>query len=194
MSTITRIALADYDRMIAEGYFAPGPQRHRIELIEGELCAMSPIGPVHERLVDILNEWSLTSLPPRAAWVRIQNSIGIPELDSAPEPDLCWVRRRDYSKGRPLAADILLVIEVAESSLAHDLGKKSSLFAAAEIADYWVVNISGECVEVFRKPEGTRYSERKTLRVPEHASPLAFPQVILPLELLFPTSPSADRP
>ena len=73
MSTATRISLADYDRMIAEGYFPPGEKRHRIELIEGELRPMSPIGPVHEDLVDLLNEWSLTSLPRAAARVRIQN-------------------------------------------------------------------------------------------------------------------------
>src|SRR5882724_2509947 len=114
MSTATRITVADYDRMITDGHFATGPKRHRIELIDGELRPMSPIGPIHERLVDILNEWSLTNLPREAAWVRIQNSIGIPELDSAPEPDVCWVRRRDYSTGRPLPADVLLVIEVSD--------------------------------------------------------------------------------
>lgn len=82
MSTSTRIALADYDRTIAEGRFAPAPKRQRIELIERELRPMSPIGPVHERLVDILNEWSLTTLPRGVAWVRIQNSIGTPDSRS----------------------------------------------------------------------------------------------------------------
>ncbi len=190
MSTTTRIALADYDRMIAEGHFAPGVKRHRIELIEGELRPMSPIGPIHEDLVDLLNEWSMTILPRSAARVRIQNSIGIPALDSAPEPDICWVRRRDYSKGRPLGADILLVIEVADSSLAYDLGEKANLFAVAGIADYWVVNIPEQCVEVFREPEGRRYLTRQVFRTPAELRPLAFPGVVLPVKLLFPAGPS----
>jgi Uma2 family endonuclease len=186
MSTATRISLADYDRMIAEGYFPPGEKRHRIELIEGELRPMSPIGPVHEDLVDLLNEWSLTSLPRAAARVRIQNSIGVSELDSAAEPDVCWVRRKDYSKGRPLATDILLIIEVSDSSLDYDTGKKAELFAAAGVADYWVVNIPERRVEVFRRPDGKRYADRQVFRAPEEIRPLAFPKVVLPVELLFP--------
>jgi Uma2 family endonuclease len=191
MSTAIRITVADYDRMIAEGYFAPGPKRHRIELIDGELRPMSPIGPIHERLVDILTEWSLTNLPREAAWVRIQNSIGVPELDSAPEPDVCWVRRRDYSAGRPVPADILLVIEVSDTSLAYDRGEKANLFAAAGVADYWVVNIPSRCLEVFRQPEANRFASRQVIRTPDEVRPLAFPQAVLPVELLFPAGTPA---
>src|SRR5438309_4413683 len=108
---------------------------------------MSPMGPLHEQAVDILTEWSITNVPRGIVWVRIQNSIGIPGLDSVPEPDICWVRRRDYSAGRPLAGDILLIIEVSDSSLAYDRGEKANLYAAALIADYWVVNIADRCVE-----------------------------------------------
>ncbi len=190
MSTSTRIGLSEYDRMIAEGHFASGPKRQRIELIEGELRPMSPIGPVHERLVDMLNEWSLTTLPRGVAWVRIQNSIGVPELDSAPEPDVCWVRRRDYSQGRPGPADILLVIEISDSSLAYDRGDKAHLFAAAGVGDYWVVNIPDACVEVFRQAEGNQSASRQVFRAPAELRPLAFPQVSLPVDMLF---PAADR-
>ncbi|HLJ11298.1 MAG TPA: Uma2 family endonuclease [Planctomycetaceae bacterium] len=185
MTTATRIGLADFDRMIAEGQFPPGPKRHRIELIEGELRPMSPIGPIHERLVDVLTEWSLTALPRGTAWVRIQNSIGIPSLDSAPEPDVCWVRRRDYSTGRPLPDDVLLVIEVSDTSLVYDCGQKADLFAAAGVVDYWVVKIPDKCVEVFRQPGGKRYSDRRIYRAPEEIRPLNFPQLALPMQLLF---------
>jgi len=186
MSTATRISVADYDRMIAEGYFPPGEKRHRIELIEGELRPMSPIGPLHEDLVDLLNEWSVTNLPREAARVRIQNSVGVTKLDSAPEPDVCWFRRKDYSKGRPLATDILLIIEVADSSLDYDAGKKAELFACAGVSDYWVVNIPDRQVEVFRHPDGKRYADRQVSRAGEEVRPIAWPNVVLPVELLFP--------
>ena len=186
MSAATRIALAEYDRMIAEGHFAQGTKRDRIELIDGELRPMSPIGPIHERLVDILNDWSLTALPRGAVWVRIQNSVGIPELDSAPEPDVCWVRRKDYSKGRAQPPDILLVIEVADSSLSYDRGEKANLLASAGIPDYWIVNVPDECVEVLRQPQGKQYAQRQVFRSPDEIHALAFPQVALPVDLLFP--------
>ena len=113
-----------------------GENRRRIELIHGELREMNPIGPTHEEVVDRLNRWSIKHLPEDRVRVRVQNSIGLPALQSAPEPDIAWVVERDYSRGRPTAADVLLVIEVAESSLKNDIGEKADLYAAAGIADY----------------------------------------------------------
>ena len=82
MSTVTHLSIAEYDRMIAAGAFEPREQ-NRLELIYGELREMTPIGSEHEVIVDYLNEWSYHSLPKGRAWVRVQNSIGIPALDSA---------------------------------------------------------------------------------------------------------------
>ena len=186
MSTVTRITVADYDRMIAEGAFEGGPKRQRIELIDGELRPMSPIGPIHEDIVDALTDWSAENLPRQTARVRIQNSIGIPELDSAPHPDVVWVRRKSYRSGRPLPCDVLLVIEVSDSSLDYDRGDKANKYAAAGIEDYWVVNIPECCVEVFRKPESGSYRSREVFTVPNEIRPLAFPQVALPSAILFP--------
>jgi Uma2 family endonuclease len=187
MSTATRITVAEFDRMIAEGKFEGGLKRVRIELIEGELRDMSPIGPPHEEAVDVLNERSMINVRRETVRVRVQNSIGIPELDSAPEPDIAWVRRKTHSAGRPLASDIFLVIEVADSSLSYDRGEKANLFAAAEIADYWVVNIPDQCVEVFRRPESGRYGSHEVFKTPAEIRPLAFPEVALPVKLLFPS-------
>jgi Uma2 family endonuclease len=135
VSTIARLSLAEYDRMIACGLF-DGKNRRRIELIHGELREMNLIGPTHEEVVDRLNRWSIKHLPEDRVRVRVQNSIGLPALQSAPEPDIAWVVERDYSRGRPTAADVLLGIEVAESSLKNDIGEKADLYAAAGIADY----------------------------------------------------------
>ena len=185
MSTATRITVAEYDRMIADGVFDLKTKRPRIELIEGELRPMSPIGPLHEEVVDILNEWAVTNFPRERVRVRIQNSIGIPELESAPEPDLVCARRRSYRGGRPLPADILLVAEVSDSSLDYDRGQKAGQFAAAGIADYWVVNIPGLCIEVFRQPDAGRYNSREVFKPGDEIHPLAFPQVTLTVALLF---------
>jgi Uma2 family endonuclease len=186
VSTAIRITVADYDRMIAEGYFPPGPKRHRVELIDGELRQMSPIGPPHERLVDRLARWSFKNTREDVVAVRIQESIAIPDLDSVPEPDIVWARERDHSTGRPLAAEILLIIEVADRSLAYDRGEKAAIYAAAGIADYWVVNVRDRCIEVFRQPAAGQYASHEIFRGPDVIHPLAFPDVALNLGDLFP--------
>src|SRR5437879_4496176 len=104
------MSLSEYDRLIATGAF-DWPTKRRVELIEGEIRDMNPIGPAHEETVDFMNRWSIQSLP-TSVRVRVQNSIGLPSLISVPEPDLAWVAEKSYAKSRPLASDVLLVIEV----------------------------------------------------------------------------------
>lgn len=132
-----------------------------------------------------MNEWSIHTLPAGAAWVRVQNSIGLPELESAPEPDLAWVARRDYSQARPTAADVLLVIEVSESSLRYDCGEKADLYAEAGIRDYWVINLPERCVEVRRDPAAGRYRSLQTFGGQQEVRPLAMPEVVLKPTLLW---------
>jgi len=186
MSTTTRITLAEYERMIAEGAFAGGLNTPRIELIEGELREMSPIGWEHVVAVAMLHEWSLKSLPEGQAWIWGQSPVAIPTRESIPQSDLLWLARRDYLAARPTPADVMLVVEVADSSLTYDRGEKADLYASAGMADYWVVNIPGRCVEVFRQPEGGQYRSREIFAAPAEVHPLAFPQIGLPVELLFP--------
>src|SRR5688572_15955144 len=100
MSTDLRVTLDQYDLMVRSGAF-DGEHRARVELIRGEIRPMSPIGAIHEDLVDWLAEWSFVTAPRQEVRVRVQNSIGLPELESAPEPDLAWVRRARYSARRP---------------------------------------------------------------------------------------------
>jgi Uma2 family endonuclease len=178
VSTIAHLTLADYDRMIDAGVFDQ-PQGRRLEFIRGEIREMNPIGSRHEVIVDRLNEWSLGILPRGRVWVRVQNSISLPGLESAPEPDLVWVARRDYSAGRPTAEDVQLLVEVADTTLAYDAGEKAELYAAAGIADYWVVDIPGRAIEVRRDPVGGRYRSLKTHTGEEELHPLAFPEVAL---------------
>lgn len=186
MSTATRITIAEYDRMIAAGVF-DGDPRPRVELIDGELRPMSPIGPAHEQILDRLVRWSCANTTEDVVSVRAQCSIGIPELDGAPEPDLVWARGKDYSRGRPLPADVLLLVEIADSSLAYDRGEKASMYAVAGIADYWVVNVPELCVEIFRQPKAAAYTSHDVFMAPDKIHPLAFPKISLAVTKLFPS-------
>ncbi len=188
MSTATRITLADYDRMIAAGHFDAGMNHPRVELIDGELRDVSPIYPPHAIIVSVLTEWSIENRQKDKIWVRVQNPIVIPFRESSPEPDLVWAERKNYMSGHPEPSDILLLIEVADSSVAYDCGEKANLYAGAGIADYWVVNIPSSCIEVFRQPDGARYHSHQVLKAEDEVHPLAFPQITLPVALLFPKS------
>jgi Uma2 family endonuclease len=186
MSTSTRITVAQYDEMIAQGQFEPR-EEHHVELIEGEIIPMSPIGNDHEIALDTLAEWSIREGPIDQIRVRVQNSLGISGLNSVPQPDLTWVRRRSYARGRPEAVDVFLLIEVADTSLSKDRGSKARLYARAGIADYWVVNIVGRTVEVRRDPEEGNYQSIQIFGPGDMIPLLAFPDIAFPVEILFPS-------
>ena len=182
MSTMTRWTLAEYDRMVASGVFEPD---RRIEFIQGEIREMPPIGPSHEDLVDKLMVWGVRRLPEDRLRVRVQNSIGLPQLQSAPQPDIAWVKQRDYSRRRPTGADVLLVVEVSDSRLDYDCGEKADLYAAAGIADYWAIDVPGRAAIVHRDPQGGKYRDVRRYSGDEELRPLAFPEVALRLASLW---------
>jgi len=164
MSTALRLTLDDYDRMIAEGAF-DALRDKKIELIYGELREMTPPGPSHSQAVSRLLRWSTDNTSKTEVTV--------------------WVRPKDYGERHPRPRDVLLLIEVADSSLEYDLGEKAAVYAQAGIKDYWVVNIPDFCVEVFRQPKRGRYLEHRTYNVGELAHPLAFPKLKLSVSGLF---------
>ncbi len=184
MSTTFHWTLSDYDRMVASGLF-DGPNRGRVEFIHGEVREMSPIGPKHVEAVMRLLEWSQTNLPAGQARRAVQSPIRLEAAQSAPEPDLVWLKPRDYSESLPSAGDVLLVIEVAETSLAYDAGEKADLYAAAEIAEYWLVDLAAQVVEVRREPMSGRYRSLATFSGDDEVLPLAFPRVALRPAMLF---------
>lgn len=185
MSTSTRVTMDQYDAMIRRGVFEPR-EEHHVELIYGEILPMSPIGPPHYHTVCELTEWSFEVLTPKTVRVGVQGPIGIPALDSEPEPDLVWVRRKNYRVQHPRPEDVLLIVEVADSSLAKDRGLKARLYAEAGIADYWVVNLPDRTVEVRRDPHGPDYRSVASFGVGQEVRPLPFPAAALPVSRLFP--------
>jgi Uma2 family endonuclease len=155
-----RIAVEKYDQMIAAGIFT---ENDAIELIRGEIVPKMPIGSQHAACVTRLVRQLIRSLG-ESAIVSPQNPIRL--SDSEPEPDVAVLRPRadDYAEGKPTADDVLLVIEVADSSLEFDRENKLSVYAEAGIAEYWIVNLLESIVEVYREPEGSNYASRHDAR------------------------------
>ena len=146
------VTLDEYERMCAAGVFGP---ETRVELIRGAIVDMPPPGPAHEAVVARLNEL-LGKLVGVAALVWPQgNAIRLPQTDSQPQPDITILRRRNdyYARKPPVADDVILLVEVAESSLEYDRGYKLTLYAEAGIPDYWIVNLPKGVVEVYTEPD-----------------------------------------
>ncbi len=156
--------------MIEHGVF-DGMYRQRVELIRGEIRQMNPIGVEHANAVDILTEWSVQQLAGKPIRVRVQNPLLLPGSDSAPEPDLAWVVKRDYTR-HPLPDDVLLLIEVADSTLGTDRGEKAELYAEAGIREYWIVNLVDRCVEVYRDPMQGHFRDRASVESGTEVQPL----------------------
>jgi Uma2 family endonuclease len=186
MSVGLHISFAEYEQMVADGAFNALRDR-RIELIHGELLEMTPPGPDHSEGVSRLIDWSLAARIKNLIKVRVQDPVGIPELNSAPQPDLVWVQVRTFRDRHPLPKEVLLLIEVADSSLDYDCGTKAELYAAAGIQDYSVVSLPERLVHVYRQPEQGSYREHTTAGMGDTVRPLTLPQFELSVsELLGP--------
>jgi Uma2 family endonuclease len=172
----------EYCRMGEAGILT---DRDRVELIRGEIvCKMTP-GPRHIAFVDNLNELLVLRLAGRAR-VSVQNAF-VASDDSVPEPDLKILRPRPvpYKERHAHAEDVLLLIEVADSSLAWDRSTKLALYAEAGIPEYWIVNCPAESIEVYRSPERDRYLDVRRVEGAETISLQAFPDVTLSLNEIF---------
>lgn len=155
------ISLDEYERMIKAGVFDPNA---RIELIEGELIAIAPIGDRHAGCVARLTRL-LINLVGDMAIVWVQNPVRTGDR-SAPQPDLALLKPRDdfYMTGRPNPQDTLLIIEVSDSTLAYDRGAKLRLYSKQGISEYWIINLQRNVIEVYTSPSGDRYSQTRHVR------------------------------
>lgn len=171
-----RLSRDRYHQMIESGIFG---EDERIELIEGGLVTMSPIGAEHSGIVDQLSEILVDQLARRAV-VKVQGPIQLDD-HSEPEPDVVLSKpRRDYYKrSLPQPADVLLVIEVADSSLAYDRTVKMPLYAQAGIAEAWIVNLIDRWIEVYRDPSPAGYTTMLKILPGRAIAPQAFADVII---------------
>ncbi len=172
-----RFTVDEYLLLGAAGILA---KEERIELLDGEIIQMAPIGNRHQHSVDWLAHLMHEGIR-RRAMVQVRGSI---QLDgfTMPEPDMTVIRRRSVNDLAPvLPSDVYLLVEVADSSLEFDLGEKLARYAAAGIPEVWVANLrSGELV-VNTEPEGAAYAHVRVIPLGGTASPQAFPDVVLEL-------------
>jgi Uma2 family endonuclease len=184
MSTVANFSLEQYERMVEAGAF-DGRLRQHVEFIRGEIREMNPIGSYHAQVLGDLTDWSYEVTPRNEIAIRVQTTLRIPSCNSAPEPDLVWVRRKKYFRRHPESADVLLLVEVAETSLAEDRGEKLELYAEALIPDYWIVNLLDRTIEVYRQPENNGYLWSQVFGAGDVVSPLTLQHVTLPVDYLF---------
>lgn len=177
------ITVAEYLRMGEAQVFA---QHARLELMEGEIVEMAPIGSAHVAVVITLDTLLREAAP--QALVSVQNSLVLNER-SAPQPDVALLRARAdrYFTSLPVAADVLLVVEVADTTLEYDLEVKRPLYAQAGIPELWIIDIGRRAVHVFREP-AQGYSIHRILTAGDNATFAALGEVGFPVSSLFPDS------
>ena len=155
-----RFTVDEYHRMAEVGILH---EDDRVELIHGEIIQMSPIGNHHAAIVRRLNTLLSSRVGPGAI-VDVQNPVRIGER-SEPEPDIKVLPFRDdyYADGGVTPADVLLLIEVSDSTLRYDRNDKLPLYAEAGIAEVWIIDVNKRQLEVYRQPDEDRYRFVETL-------------------------------
>ena len=149
----------------------------RVELIEGELIDMAPIGSLHASVVAVLSMLFVRQVGD-AALVWTRNPISVPP-DSEPQPDISLLRpsRDGYRSSLPTADDVLLLVEVADTTLQYDRMVKLALYARHGIREVWIVNLPDRVVEMYRQPENGAYRVKLERVATDIASPLAISTV-----------------
>ena len=166
-----KLTVDQYMEMGARGILPPDP---KCELIDGEILVMASMGPAHRALVARASRQLITELGGRAV-VFVQSTLRI-GTHSAPEPDVAVLAPRAdfYENKQTEPADVLLIIEVGDSSLGFDRGVKLDLYRRCAIAEYWIVNVVDRVIEVYRGN-----SPPQIVRRGETLAPVAFPDLAL---------------
>jgi Uma2 family endonuclease len=164
----------EYYQMYASGVL---PYGERVELIKGEIIKMSPIGRRHAACVDRCNYVFASKLGVRVV-IRIQNPLAL-DNTSEPEPDVMLLKYKDdfYESGHPQPSDVLLLTEVADSTIDSDRLLKIPLYAEDGITEVWLIDINSDCVEVYRYPTAQGYQYIQKFHRGQDLSILAFPDV-----------------
>jgi Uma2 family endonuclease len=176
-----RLTVDEYHRMGQAGVFAPGA---RVELIEGEVIDLAPIGTRHASAVKKLNAL-LSEAASGNAIVAVQDPLRLSN-DSEPEPDLMLLRPRAdfYAQAHPGPADVLLLIEVSDSTATYDRTIKVDLYAKHGVAEVWLVDLDNNVVRFFRHGDGTAYTDITASETPRATPVAALPGVTIDLSNL----------
>jgi Uma2 family endonuclease len=171
-----RFSVEDYYRMAETGVLRPDA---RVELLDGEIIDMSPVGPFHGGVVNRLTR--LFTLHSKDRWLLSpQNPLRLSD-SSEPEPDVMLLKPSpdDYTSRHPQPEDVFLLVEVSDSSLAIDLEKKLPLYGRAGVVEVWIVNLEELAVQINREPHFSGYASKTVLRAGDQARPLAFPDTVV---------------
>jgi Uma2 family endonuclease len=183
IETAKRLFTVDeYYRMAEAGILT---RDDRVELIDGEIIEMSPIGSRHAGCVNRANRLFTSAFGKRVV-VSVQNPLRLTNY-TEPEPDVVLLKPRDdeYGSKTPAADDALLVVEIADTTLSYDSKVKMPRYAAARIPEVWIENLQDEVLHVYRDPTATGYTTSLALRRGESISPFAFPDVTFTVEQFF---------
>jgi Uma2 family endonuclease len=136
----------------------------RVELLDGEVVWMSPINDPHAACVNRLNQLFGRRYAEDAVLVAVQNPIRVENYDE-PQPDVALLRPRPdfYASETPGPADVLLLVEVADTTLRTDLGRKARIYASGGVSEYWVVDLNNRVLYLHRSPARGTYAERQAL-------------------------------
>jgi Uma2 family endonuclease len=177
-----KLSVDDFRRMGEAGILH---EDDRVELIDGEMIEMAPIGPLHAAQVNLLSRIFVRAAGDEAI-VSIQNPIALPPHDE-PQPDIALIRPRAdrYRASLPNAGDIYLLIEVADTTLRYDRDIKMPLYARHGIAETWLVDLQSESVIVHRRPGSSGYEDVSTAGRASLLSPLLLPAIRIDLTELW---------
>lgn len=176
MSTVIarkRYTVADYYRMVPAGIIH---RDDRVELLDGEVRVMSPIGSWHAGTVMRLHAMLAEKLG-RTAIISVQGPVRLGDYDE-PEPDIAVLRPRDdtYTRSHPTPSDVLLIIEVADSSFDYDRDEKLPRHAAAGVPEVWLIDLAAEAIEQFREPRDGNYQVQHVATGAEQVRSQLLPQ------------------
>lgn len=165
----------DVLKMDEAGLFGP---EERIELIDGEIIEMTPVGDRHIMCVNRANVFFVEAFG-RTAMVSIQNPVHL-NMYNMPQPDVVVFKPRSdfYASERPTPADVLLIVEVSDSTLRRDRNIKLPRFAASGIPEVWIEDLQHDVILVYRDLEGGQYRTQRTVQRGDSISPLAFPNSV----------------
>lgn len=178
------VTVDEFGRMVDAGVFAAD---RRLELIDGEILDMSPIGSPHQACVDRLTRLFAPLSVSGEALLRVQGSVQVNDL-SQPQPDVALLRPRDdfYASRHPGPDAVLLVVEVADTSLRFDREVKLPMYAKAGVAEAWVVDLNGSVVHVATAPSAQGYeSIVRAAAGDDVLSPVAFPDLAIAVTDIF---------
>ncbi len=181
--TRMRISVDRYQKMVETGVLT---KYDRVELIEGAIFDMAPIGTRHAAVTARLNELFILKLAGRAI-VSPGGPVNLGKY-SEPQPDLMLLRPRQdfYESKHPEAADVLLLVEISESSLTFDQTTKLNLYARYGVPEYWILDVIGKRIIVCREPTQEGFAQRREVSAPESVAPIAFPDLVIAVSELLP--------